>query len=266
MIRKYSNSERDIVLKHIGEDRAMCFYLYMDLEECGCEDEGLGLWVSQEEDDIRFIIYQYYDTLHLFGDVKYLDDEVIAQIKSCDPRLLYGPIDVIKKLCGIYSVDESEIEVNQIITLNKFMDETAEEINLITEAEEEDIPYITELMLKDDLYKKVYSYDKLYSDLHRRWKDGFGRLFVLKKDGKILAANATYAETKDLAVIGGLITDPAARGQGLGRIITASTWDRVKHEGKQGLAFIEADNIQSIRLHEKMGYTFLGQNARIILA
>ena len=56
MIKQYSNSERDIILNHIGEDRAMCFYLYMDLEECGCEDEGLGLWVSQEEDDIRFIL------------------------------------------------------------------------------------------------------------------------------------------------------------------------------------------------------------------
>ena len=265
MIKQYTNQERDIVLKHIGDDRAMCFYLYMDLEECGCEDDGLGLWVSQDGDDIKFVIYKYYETVHLYGDVNDIDDEVIAKIKECEPRLLYGSVEVIEKLCDVFSVDKSEIERNHVITIDKFLSKDTDENNGISLATKEDIPTIAELMLKDEIYKKVYEYDKLCVELERRLESGFGRLFTIKRDGKILAANATYAETKDLGVIGGLITDPAARGQGLGAIITASTWDRVLRDGKQGLAFLEADNEKTINLHKKLGYIFLGVTARIIL-
>ena len=98
MIKKYSNKEKDIILNHIEEDKYKNFYLYMDLKECGCEDEGLGLWASQEGDDIFFIVYMYFDTLHLYGDVEHLDEEVIALIRSLDPGLLYGSVPVIEKL------------------------------------------------------------------------------------------------------------------------------------------------------------------------
>lgn len=265
MIKQYSNKEKDIVLNHIEAVRAQFFYLYMDLKECGCEDEGLGLWVSEKDDRIAFIIYRYYDTLHLFGEEADLDEEVIEKIKSLEPGLLYGSVPVITKLSKVFSVDESEIEKNLVITAEKYLGDDNDEAHGISQAEVEDLPYVAELMLKDDLYRKVYSYDQLLSQLENRLKNGFGRVFVLRRNGKILAANATYAETEDLAVVGGLITDPEARGQGLGRIITASTWDRVKREGKQGLAFLEADNIKTINLHRKMGYAFLGESARIIL-
>lgn len=265
MIKQYTNKEKDIVLNHIEAEREKNFYLYMDLKECGCDDEGLGLWVSEKDEAIAFVIYKYYDTLHLYGKLEDLDEEVIAQIKSLEPRLLYGSVDVIKKLCEVFSVDEEKIEQNLIITAEKYMSKDTDENYGISPAEMEDLPYVAELMLKDDLYTKVYSYDQLLAQLQNRLENGFGRVFVLKRDGKILAANATYAETEDLAVVGGLITDPAARGQGLGQVITASTWDRVKREGKQGLAFLEADNMKTINLHKKLGYAFLGENARVIL-
>ena len=83
-------------------------------------------------------------------------------------------------------------------------------------------------------------------------------------DGRLVATNALSAETEEFAVINGLVTDPEMRGRGLGRAITASTWNLVKNEGKRGLAFLGADNENTLSLHRKMGYTFLGLYARLI--
>ena len=38
----------------------------------------------------------------------------------------------------------------------------------------------------------------------------------------------------------------------------------MKNEGKRGLAFLGADNANTLSLHRKMGYTFLGLYARLI--
>ena len=132
-------------------------------------------------------------------------------------------------------------------------------------AGKEDVPEIASLMMKEHIYNTVYTYDSLCESLIRRIDEGFGRLFVMRtEDGRLVATNALSAESEEYAVINGLVTDPDVRGRGLGRAITASTWNLVKNEGKRGLAFLGADNENTLSLHRKMGYTFLGLYARLI--
>lgn len=263
MLIKCNDSDIKKVINYIGEDRTLCFYMYMDIIECGTEDEGLGLWISENNDNIDMVCYIYFDCLHVFSRQGCVVSEVIKLINDIDPKVIVGNENDISEIEKELKENRYTYELNHIITADIIMHS---EVNVDVQlAKEDDIPEIATLMMKDHIYYSVYSYDKLCDDLRRRFREGFGRLFVVRdSDNRIIATNATNAETDDLAVIGGLVTDPDMRGRGLGRSITASTWNLIRREGKQGLAFLLSDNINTINLHKKMGFEFIGKSARLV--
>lgn len=263
MIRKCNNADIKSAIDFIGDDKLLCFYLYMDVLECGIEEDDLNLWVSEENDRIKAVLYQYYDCLHIFSREALVLSDILYVINEINPKVIVSNEANIEAISKELDENKYTYELNHIITTDVLMKEK-EGMNILT-ATEEDVPAIASLMMKDHIYSSVYSYDKLCNDLTKRLKDGFGRLFIIKnEEGKIVCANATYAETEELAVIGGLVTDPEMRGKGLGGAITASTWNLIKREGKQGLAFLLSGNDNTISLHKNMGYEFLGYSARII--
>ncbi len=251
------------VTDYIGEDKVICFYLYMDLLECGTQGEGVGLWVCEEEGELKAVMYRYYDALHIYSKGLCPKEEVLAVIRELDPKVITGTQENIDLLQTGLDKEKYTYELSHIITADKLMDGKSDLD--VTAAGVEDVPEIAALMMKEHIYNTVYTYEGLCESLVRRIKEGFGRLFVMRTaEGRLVATNALSAETEELAVINGLVTDPDMRGHGLGRAITASTWNLVKREGKKGLAFLGADNENTLSLHRKMGYTFLGLYARLI--
>ena len=252
------------VTDYIGEDRVICFYLYMDLLECGTQAEGVGLWVCEEDNgELACVMYRYYDALHIYSKALCPKEEVLQVIRELDPKVITGTQENIDHLKADLDESRYTYELSHIITADKMMDGKSD-LDVMP-AGEADVPEIAELMMKEHIYNTVYTYEGLCDSLVRRIREGFGRLFVMRTaEGRMVATNATSAETADLAVINGLVTDPDMRGHGLGRAITASTWNLVKTEGKKGLAFLGAENENTLSLHRKMGYTFLGLYARLI--
>lgn len=250
------------VLDYIGDDYEKCFYLYIDLQEYGVCGDNEKLWVSLEGEAIRGVAYKYFDTLHLYSQKQFpIDDALMLERVVCPHCIYCSSVDVEEMSGGTEGT--YMIEYHHIITADKFMEETAGA--KVLQAREEDIPGISALMMKDKQYYTVYTYEKLCEQLKERFRTGFGRLFILRNEkGAVVAANAIYAETKEVGVVSGLITDLESRGKGLGRSITASTWNLLRREGKKGLALLGMDNTATIALHEKMGFTFLGTMARMI--
>lgn len=262
-LKKCDVSDIQRTLDYIGDDRLLCFYLYMDVLECGIEDEGLGLWLSETGDGIAAVMYQYYDCLHLFSRETAPVSDVMAVIDEIDPKVIVSSEANIDALRAVLDESKYIYELNHIITTDVLMKENTD-IEILT-ATKEDVPEIAAMMMKDHIYSEVYSYEKLCGDLTRRLEAGFGRLFIIRdENGRLVCADATNAETEDLAVIGGLVTDPEMRGRGLGQAMTGSVWNTVLREGKRGLAFLLNDNEKTINLHKKLGYDFIGYSARLI--
>lgn len=264
MLKKCDESYVPRVVEYIGEDKVLCFYLYMDLLECGVAADGLGLWVCEDETGaLQAVMYRYYDALHLYSRGLCPQEETLALIRELDPKVITGKQEIIDALKEDLGADRYTYELSHIITADKLMDGKSD--LEVQPAGEADVPEIAALMMKEHIYNTVYTYDSLCEALVRRIREGFGRLFVMRADdGRLVATNALSAESEEFAVINGLVTDPDMRGHGLGRAITASTWNLVKNEGKRGLAFLGADNANTLSLHHRMGYTFLGLYARLL--
>jgi len=264
MLKRCDDSRVRPVVDYIGEDKVICFYLYMDLLECGTQGDGVGLWVSEDgAGAISAVMYRYYDALHIYSRTGCPVEDAVQLISELDPKVVTGRQEDIDRLAARLPQGKYAYELSHIITADKLMDGKSD--LEVQPAGEADVPEIASLMMTEHIYNTVYTYDGLCQALVRRIREGFGRLFVMREaDGRLVATNALSAETEEFAVINGLVTDPEMRGRGLGRAITASTWNLVKNEGKRGLAFLGADNENTLSLHRRMGYTFLGLYARLI--
>ncbi len=263
MLIRCNDSDIPRVRDYIGEDKTLCFYFYMDMLACGTEAEGLGMWTCEQDGTITAAAYRYYDALHLYSRTGIDPQELLPLLRELDPKVITGKQADIDRLAPLLPPGRYAYELSHVITADKEMDGRSE--LTVTPAGEADIPEIASLMMTEHIYNTVYTYDSLCESLIRRVREGFGRLFVMRTgDGRLAATNALSAETEEFAVINGLVTNPDMRGQGLGRAITASTWNLVRDEGKRGLAFLGADNENTLSLHRRMGYTFLGLYARLI--
>lgn len=256
------NSYVPQVVEYIGEGKYQCFYLYMDLLEYGAQGPDVGLWISGDGEEIQGVAYRYFDTLHLYSRGRFPTHDALGLIDELRPKCVTGSQDTIDHIRD-KTKDRYAYELSHIITARKYMDGKSD--LAVAEAGEADIPEIAALMMKEPIYNSVYTYESLCEQLKNRLETGFGRLFIMRDEtGRLVATNATSAETEELAVISGLVTDTELRGRGLGRAITASTWNLVRREGKRGLAFLGAENENTIALHKKMGYEFLGLYARLL--
>ena len=259
MIIHCDNSYIPAARDYIGADRVLCFYLYMDMMEYGAENKDMDLWLC-DDGGIRAVFYRYHDAIHMFSRGDWPQGEVEGFLRAHPVKVVSMSEEDAARLAPLFA--DCERELSHVITATKTM--TGRDDLDIRPAGREDAAAIAELMMRDATYNTVYSYDELYSQTIERLESGFGRLFVIRRDGRVIATNCTAAETEDLAVISGLVTDPAERGQGLGRAITAYTWNLVRDEGKMGLAHLACDNENTVRLHRQMGYDFLGIRARFL--
>lgn len=260
MIIHCDNSYIPAVAEFMGQGRIICFYLYMDMIQFGTENPDMDLWISQENGLIKAAFYRYHDTIHMFSRGDFPREEVRQFLKEHPCKVVTMPkpdADVLSDLFEGY-----ECELSNVITARKHM-EGRTDLD-IRPAGEEDAEAIAALMMKDGIYNTVYTQEVLQAQILERLRSGFGRLFVIRRGDRVIATNATSAELEDMAVISGLVTDPEERGQGLGQAITAHTWNLVRQEGKMGLAYIACDNVNSMKLHEKMGYDILGVHARFV--
>lgn len=256
------NSYIPQVMEYIGEGKYQCFYLYMDLLEYGAQGPDVGLWLCGDGEDIQGVAYRYYDALHLYSRGRFPPHDAVGLVNELRPKCVTGAQANIDRIYG-KTREKYTYKLSHIITTRKYMEGKSD--LAVCQAGADDVPEIAALMMKEPIYSSVYTYEALCGQLSNRLETGFGRLFIMRDGtGRLVAANATSAETDEMAVISGLVTDSERRGLGLGRAITASTWNLVRREGKRGLALLGTENEQTISLHKKMGYEFLGLYARLL--
>ncbi|HBY93868.1 MAG TPA: hypothetical protein DEP84_07825, partial [Chloroflexi bacterium] len=96
--------------------------------------------------------------------------------------------------------------------------------------------------------------------LHIVLTDGWRRLFVAENpNGQIVAAAQTTAEAQTLAVIGGIVTDPAYRGQGYGKACTAALCAELLAEGKAPYLFYNKANVPAAHVYAAVGFEVIDE-------
>jgi len=259
MIQKAEQKDNARILRYIGDSYEECPYLYMNLRKYGIDDPTVSVWLDEdrESDKLLGVYLKYFDCLHFFTkDLKYQVHDILSQIELHHPKVIFMQMQIGEKI-GERMTPFYELHHMDVMSASRVRSAGTDGVK---RADRSDIPPIVDFLMSDAAYANVYDRKTVYDQFLQRYDDGYSRFHYVSQNGKIVSCAGTNAELNDIAVIGGLLTSPPCRKQGLCSKVTSSIWKETLSEGKRVFSFV--DNPVSKRLHDRLGICAVGTVAK----
>ena len=228
-----------------------------DTSQAGAADSALTAGA------LRCVLLQYYTGINVFSYKNNLDvPATVAFLQEKQPSMINGPLETLEKLYP-YFRETYDFEAGYVTELlekpkDESMSET-DESDAETQAEfpvekagEAELPEIAALICTDEGVGGTYTPEGLAAQLLERQRDGFGRNYFIRQNGRIVCHAGTYAEVDDLAVVSGVITAEDSRGQNLADRVVSKLNKELLAEGKHPCLFYYTRS--AARLYAKTGY------------
>ena len=228
-----------------------------DTSQAGAADSALTAGA------LRCVLLQYYTGINVFSYKNNLDvPATVAFLPEKQPTMINGPLETLEKLYP-YFRETYDFEAGYVTELlekpkDESMSET-DESDAETQAEfpvekagEAELPEIAALICTDEGVGGTYTPEGLAAQLLERQRDGFGRNYFIRQNGRIVCHAGTYAEVDDLAVVSGVITAEDSRGQNLADRVVSKLNKELLAEGKHPCLFYYTKS--AARLYAKTGY------------
>ena len=228
-----------------------------DTSQAGTADSALTAGA------LRCVLLQYYTGINFFSYKNNLDvPATVAFLQEKQPSMINGPLETLEKLYP-YFRETYDFEAGYVTELlekpkDESMSET-DESDAETQAEfpvekagEAELPEIAALICTDEGVGGTYTPEGLAAQLLERQRDGFGRNYFIRQNGRIVCHAGTYAEVDDLAVVSGVITAEDSRGQNLADRVVSKLNKELLAEGKHPCLFYYTKS--AARLYAKTGY------------
>ena len=257
MYKCKKENEKEII-EYIGKSYGQCLYLYVDLLKYGFDNENINVWFQKEEDEIKALVLQYYTGVHVFSKVVEFDvKEVVDLLKEINPSMICGMKWTLDKIKDYFDNYEMEIGIVGELTNLKVYDTEG-----CYKANAEEIKELAELLAEDESLGKPYGFELLYKQLLERYEENFGRNFIYRDNGKIVATASTYAEKGGVAVISGVMVHPEYRGKGLSKNVLSAVCDNLKKDGFDVFSYYYIPS--ATRMHQSVGFEPIGDWAKLV--
>lgn len=249
MYRIAEQEDVEKLLKYYEKDLKNCLYSYIDLKTYGVENPNLTVYFD-ESDGICCSALKYYEGLQLFdlyGKMK--ETETAELIGQLDSHIISSTVEVIERL---YPLLKDHYEMEQGYVTEMLSLPACEISDEVRQADVTEYDEIARLICSDEGVGGHYEPDALKEQLLTRYKERFGRNYILKRDGQIVHHAATYAELENLAVISGVITKETYRGKGIGTLAVKKLCYDLLKEGKKPCLFYYTKQAESF--YQKLGF------------
>lgn len=229
MIREATIDDTERILDYVKEHVSDCMYLYIDIKKYGLGDEHLKAWVDEDKNGISLAMMKYHTGIVLYTDRDDWDVEGVKEIIEQEkPNSLTARRDLVEKLHEVLA-DEYDADYGYVFILTKYP--PVESDVPIEPAKEDDFKEIAYLVTSDEGVGNHYDVEDYARQLSERMNEGFGRSYIIRKDGKIVGHIASYAECDGIAPISGLIVDPEYRDSLYGAALEKKIMDDLREEG-----------------------------------
>lgn len=251
MYKKAESKDVPRLLDYFSMDLKNCLYSYIDLKKYGIENPNLTVYLEEDDREvIRCSALKYYEGLQLFDGYGKMNPETTAElIKTLGSHIVSSTVEVIEQLFPLLK-DSYEMEQGYVTEMKQLpAGEVSEEVRQAKLPEYEEI---AKMICTDSGVGGHYEPKELEEQLLTRYEEGFGRNYILKRDGEIIHHAATYAELDDLAVISGVITRADWRGKGVGTLAIRKLCHDLLNEGKKPCLFYYTKQAEGF--YKKIGF------------
>lgn len=262
MIKKVLKEDEELLNKIISNDIFQNVYIYIDTQIYGYNGDNISTFILCNDGKIKAILFQYYDSLQLFQceEINNQDlNEIVNHIKKYKFSMISGEVKFIntifKEISDIY-----EVHTGIVMKKDTGSDKSSGRSVL---AQDADYDEIVNLILLDENIGGHYSFEQLKEQFIDRKNNMNCKNIIIKDNNKVICHAATYADSKLISVIGGVITDKAYRGLGLGKIIVNDLTNLIQQENKIPVLYCYDKN--TIQWYEKQGFKKINTSSKLEL-
>jgi uncharacterized protein len=261
VIERATNDDKKAILDKLSKEISKNIYLYIDIYKYGVNSDFIKVWVQRKNNDINLVVMKYYDSFQLYATDDVTDyTSAIDLIMLYKPSMISGHSDIIH---NIYPFVNSFYEEKfGYVLAQKYSNEIS---NVVVPelAKEQDMEEIANLICSDIGIGKHYNPDELKNQFIERYNNKMGRNYIIRRNNKIVAHLATYAEAPNVAVIGGLIVSPEFRGLGYAKILKTYLYNLLILEGKKVFLFCHDEEV--LKIHLKCGGEICSEYGKLTL-
>lgn len=208
MLKKIEERDLPRLLEMLAKDLDNCIYMYIDLKEYGIENENVLCWLEESNEGIVAAM-KYFDSFQLYTNNDNWDVEaVVCLLQNNEVKSIHGPTWMISKLEQRFA---AKYDAAYGLILKHDSYRNFKQFSLVKKASIEDMPEVAHLMCSDEEFGKTYKEDILCQQLINRTESGVGENYIIVEDGEIVAHNAIFAQTAEVAVVSGLIANEKGR-------------------------------------------------------
>lgn len=257
MIRIAKEKDKEKILDILKESIVDNIYLYIDILMFGLEKEYLNVWINEQQNEINQVILKYYNSFQIYSK-KNSYNKIVNLILKHKPSMVSGTENIIR---SIYEILKDSYDVNYGAILEQERIKVLVRDHKPTLASINDMEEIAGLICIDKSIGGHYKKSELVEQLSARFQEKTGRNYIIKEDDKIIAHYSTYAESPDIAIMGGLIVHPLYRGRGLAKALHIYLSNILVDEGKR--VFLFCNEKEVLKMYLSLGAKNCGRYGKL---
>lgn len=249
-IIKLTKEHHDLVLKLFGPDAADYYFLINELIDHHYEGPSFHAYGEYEDGQLYSLL------LNNFNNVTYYSrtDRGISGYQGVLNRLTYsklsGPSRWMKKFMPLVKVRSDSLShmgvVRRIQARRKYP-----ELKLHTISSEEEAGKHYDLLSSTKEYEMTATRDDYIKTEMKRLRETSDRTVYLSLDGRMISSCGTVRESRNSAIVIGVVTHPEYRNQGYGSEVLIGLFESLLQEGK--FPYLFYSNPAARRVYKNIG-------------
>lgn len=233
-------------------------FILGDIENFGFENDFQEVWFQTAEDCLTGIVLRYHDNLILYSKDLDMDfEEVKTLLDTQNVRIISGKGTVMDKLHPLIADQFSKREM----TFCELADPSklAEGAGEVMVAEEADAMEIAEVYGQISEFAGMYApeVETRRKQIANRIKSREGMHMFIRRDSRIVSHANSAAETSISGMIGGILTLPEYRDQGLASKVISVLCRNLVQRGKSACLFHDSPKAEGI--FRRLGFQTTGK-------
>lgn len=252
MIKRAGEKDLTRIIDYLLFEGSLNTTFFAHIEKYGFEKDFQNIWIYSDEarNEILAVIMRHFSSLYIYSKGFSIDIEELASfISFLGPDIISGKRDVLSELA--LAIDGMVLEPSKHMVL---MDNDGLiHCEDVKKAKLDDCAELAELIFSIPEFSRFYhSQQEIERGIRRRMELGICRYYVLKRDGIIASQAYTTIESKNFAIIGGVVTRNEYRKQGLASLVVSGISQEIINEKKKPNLFYS--NERAGRVYERLGF------------
>jgi predicted GNAT family acetyltransferase len=253
MLKKATEKERLLIMNYCMSEPSINLFIIGDIENFGFDKDFQDVWIQTTGEKLTGIVLRYHDNFIVYSRELDMDfNEVKTLLEAHTVNIISGKYSVINLLYPLVNDKFSKRDMYfcEIRDTSKLVEDTSE----VVTAQIEDA---MEIAL---VYERIEEFSGLYSSgIENRYKQIACRIgtkegvhMFIRRNGKIVSHGNTTAETSVSGMIGGVLTLPEYRSQGLASQVVSALCKSLADRGKSACLFF--DNPKAGSIYYRLGF------------